>query len=86
MHFIFFKIHHVKAKTAFNEFTLLVVYLLRLNYHKSPLTENTNKALMVMGRNLRLNHIKRHFKSVYFIKYKNSIFRSRLFYDPLMFL
>ena len=56
-----------------------MVYLL-------PLSENTNKALMIMGRNFSLNRIKRHFKSVYFIKYINGICRSCLFYDPLMFL
>ena len=66
------------SKTALYEFTRLVVYLLPFNCHKLSLTENTNKAFMIMGRNLSLNHIKRHFKSVYFIKYISSIFISSL--------
>ena len=45
----------MKAKTA-----LLVVYS----------TENANKALMIVGRNLSINHIKRHhIKSVYLINF-----------------
>ena len=39
---------------------MLVVYLLPFNCYYLQLTENNNKALMIMGR---INQIKRHFNA-----------------------
>ena len=61
MYFTFFEIHTVKANTALYEFSLLVVYLLPFNCHE------LDKSLMIMGRYLSRNPIKRHFKSMYMI-------------------
>ena len=66
--------HYVKAKTAIYEFTLLVFvffycHLTASNCHKLKYQQSIDNK----GRNVSLNHIKRHFKSAYFIKFINSI-------------
>ena len=56
-------------KIAFLDFNKMVEF----TYSQYTETENTNKALMIMGRNLSQNHIKRpHIKSVHLIKCFNA--------------
>ena len=52
-----------------------------LQYFWTALSDNHSwkTFLVIIGRNVSLNHIKRHLKSVYFIKYIDSILEAAYF-------